>query len=147
MYCDTLVVASLPLYPLYCRYDIILRIDTDLSIKTRVPCDPFARAERYDYAFMYYASGNDGEACTRGQKGLAQKWAREKGLDTKTLDAMGGGGGEGSYSPVYHGAFHMYNLTFWNRPEVQASLVLRVLHHVLVWFSLLSWVGVTISRP
>ena len=107
------------------RYDLLMRIDTDLSIKTKVPCDPFVRAERYNFAFMYYSSGMDSEACTRGQKGLAQQWAKGKGLNTKTLDAMNGGGGPGSYSPVYNGAIHMYNLTFWQRPDVQAS-ILRV---------------------
>lgn len=79
----------------------------------------FARAERHDLAFMYFVAGNDGEACTRGQKALAQKWAREHSLDTTTLDKMGGGGPPGSYSPVYHGALHLYNLTFWQRPDVQ----------------------------
>ena len=44
-------------------------------------------------------------------------------MDTRTLDAMGGGGGEGSYSPVYHGAIHLYNLTFWQQPAVQVWAV------------------------
>jgi len=72
-----------------------MRIDTDLAIMTKVPCDFFARAEN-NMAFAHFASGHDGEGHTRGQKAFAQKWAKERGLDTTTLDAMGGGGWPGS---------------------------------------------------
>jgi hypothetical protein len=34
----------------------------------------FSTVEKHNVAFMYYAGGNDGEACTRGQKTLALKW-------------------------------------------------------------------------
>lgn len=72
----------------------------------------FSRAERYDLAFMYFAGGHDGEGCTRGQKELAQRWAKENGVATTKLDTLHPSG-------VYHGAMHLYNLTFWLRPEVQ----------------------------
>ncbi len=51
------------------------------------------------------------------------RYTREHSLSQAALQGMGGNDNE-AYSPVFHGAMHLYNLTFWLRPDVQVSITI-----------------------